>query len=383
MVGDALVLEMIQGPRDAWHLLEPVGRGGTARTFKARRISDDAIQLVKLLEVANAADWKVIELFEREAAVLESFVHVGTPRYIDHFALADGTRLVLVQELIAGQSLQAHIDSGASVSAERLELWLGQALEILAALHTRVPPIVHRDISPKNIIVDGDSLHLVDFGSVKAAVQSSTVVTGIGTFGFMPPEQVLGQAEPASDLYALGVTFACVAAGVAPDALPFDRLGGRIDIARIEALPASLRPLIADLTHPALDRRVGDAATAAERLRSARAGPLARSKTEKRRTPAAPAPVAPVPSLAMPRRPRTKPPRLGSRYPRSRVVPFVVLCLGMATLLVSGFVGSGVMSALGFGAFVGGLVWLLRVAVVERREAEKPTAGRNRSLRDR
>jgi serine/threonine protein kinase len=248
---------------------------------------------------------------------------------------------------------------------------------------------VHRDISPKNIIVDGELLHLVDFGSVKAAVQSSTVVTGIGTFGFMPPEQVLGLAEPASDLYALGVTFACVAACAAPDALPFDRRGGRIDIARIEALPARLRPLIADLTHPALDSRCRDAATARERLRTSRTAPLARSKTEKPRAPAALAPAAQAlaaasgSSLAAPRPPRTKPQLPGSRYPRSRVVPFVVLCIGMATLLVSGFVASGVVFALGLLAFVGGLGWLLRAAVVERRDAQKPHAGRNRSIRDR
>jgi len=211
----------------------------------------------------------------------------------------------------------------------------------------------------------------------------------------MPPEQVLGQAEPASDSHALGVTCVCVAACAAPDALPFDRRGGRIGIQRIEALPARLRPLIADLTHPALDRRCGDAATARERLRTARTAPPARPKTEKSRAPTAPAPSprpapapSPVPAIAPsstasgPSR-RAGPPSRGSRYPLSRVVPFVVLCRGMATLLVSGLVGSGVMAALGFGASVGGLVWLLRVAVVERRNSEKPTNRRDRSLRDR
>jgi serine/threonine protein kinase len=379
-----LVPEIIKGPRDAWHLLEPVGRGGTARTFKACRVSDDAIQLVKLLEVAHAADWKVIELFEREAAVLEAFEHVGTPRYIDHFALADGTRLVLVQELIAGRSLQAIIDSGASVSADRLEKWLGQALDILAALHARVPPIVHRDISPKNIIVDGDLLHLVDFGSVKAAVQSSTSVTGIGTFGFMPPEQVLGQAEPASDLYALGVTFACVAARAAPDALPFDRRGGRIDIGRIEALPQRLRPLLADLTHPALDRRCPDAATASERLRTAPTDAAAKPRAERPRAPVA---LALAPTRAAPSKPPSKPRDRERRPPRSRVAALTVFSLGMATMLVSGFVESVGFTFISLGLLVGGLSWTIGCGLAEqraqRRDAQKAIARSHRAMKGR
>ena len=407
MDGAVSAPELIQGPRDAWHLLAPIGRGGTARTFKARRVSDDAIQLVKLLEVADAADWKVIELFEREAAVLEAFVHPGTPRYIDHFALADGTRLVLVQELIAGQSLQALIDSGASVSVDRLETWFAQALEILGALHARVPPVVHRDISPKNIIVDGDLLHLVDFGSVKAAVQNSlaksaerlpatnsTMVTGIGTFGFMPPEQVLGQAEPASDLYALGVTIACVAARAAPDALPFDRRGGRIAIGLIAGLPERLRPLVTDLTHPALDRRCGDAATASERLRSARAGPpgpigpAAKPRRAKEsRRPAAPAPAiaaslsaaSEVTEASEASVPKTR----DGRIPLARLIGLIVLCVGMATMVVSGFVESIAVTLIGLVLMVGGMVWTIRLGLKDQREFQKAVARRNRVLLNR
>lgn len=229
MDGAVSAPELIQGPRDAWHLLAPIGRGGTARTFKARRVSDDAIQLVKLLEV-------------------------------------------------------------------------------------------------------------------------------------MPPEQVLGQAEPASDLYALGVTIACVAARAAPDALPFDRRGGRIAIGLIAGLPERLRPLVTDLTHPALDRRCGDAATASERLQSARAGPPGsmgpgakprRAKASRR--PAAPAPaIAASPSAASGPTEASVPQTRDGRIPMARLIGFIVLCVGMATMVVSGFIESLAVTLVGLVLMVGG-----------------------------
>jgi serine/threonine protein kinase len=108
-------------------------------------------------------------------------------------------------------------------------------LGVLDYLHSRVPPVLHRDIKPANIIVRPDgSPVLVDFGAVRNVFRGpddagSTVA---GTYGYMPYEQLMGQASPASDLYALAATFLHLLTGRAPPEFMSD--AGRLEV------PASL-----------------------------------------------------------------------------------------------------------------------------------------------
>src|SRR6185503_314055 len=94
-----------------------------------------------------------------------------------------------------------------------------ELLGVLDYLHSRVPPVLHRDIKPANLIVRPDgSIARVDFGAVRNVFRSpdedgSTVV---GTHGYMPYEQYMGQASPASDLYALGATLLHLITGRGP-----------------------------------------------------------------------------------------------------------------------------------------------------------------------
>ncbi|HEY9752055.1 MAG TPA: protein kinase, partial [Coleofasciculaceae cyanobacterium] len=89
-------------------------------------------------------------------------------------------------------------------------------LQILIYLQNRVPPVIHRDIKPDNILVDDAiNVYLVDFGFARIGegeVGVSSVVKG--TLGFMPPEQMFNrQLTEASDLYGLGVTLICLLTG--------------------------------------------------------------------------------------------------------------------------------------------------------------------------
>jgi hypothetical protein len=104
-------------------------------------------------------------------------------------------------------------------------------LGILDYLHGSIPPILHRDIKPSNIIVRPDGTPaLVDFGSARRVFlgpeeAGSTVA---GTFGYMPYEQYMGQASPASDLYSLGATFLHLLTGRPPRDFMTDE--GRIQV---------------------------------------------------------------------------------------------------------------------------------------------------------
>src|SRR5262249_60469028 len=82
-----------------------------------------------------------------------------------------------------------------------------QVLEIFRHLHGLQPPLIHRDLKPSNLIRRGDgTMAVIDFGVARdldRTVQSGTLV---GTVGYMPPEQLAGQVDLTSDLYALGAT---------------------------------------------------------------------------------------------------------------------------------------------------------------------------------
>ncbi|HRU95727.1 MAG TPA: bifunctional serine/threonine-protein kinase/formylglycine-generating enzyme family protein, partial [Anaerolineae bacterium] len=98
--------------------------------------------------------------------------------------------------------------------------WINQVCEALDYLHTRTPPIIHRDIKPQNIIVAADGRAvLVDFGISKAYDPSLTTTRGARavTPGYSPPEQYgMGKTDARSDVYALGATLYTLLTGQAP-----------------------------------------------------------------------------------------------------------------------------------------------------------------------
>lgn len=210
--------------------------------------------------------------------------HPNVPDYIEHFVIDDVT-LVLVMEEAPGEPLSRRIGIR-SVTSDELVAWLVQGLEVLVYLHGRQPQVLHRDVTIHNLLVDGARLSLIDFGAVKASLVSSTTVTSVGTFGFMAPEQLRGLAVPASDLYGLGVSILCAAAGVGPDKLPVDEETATIDVRAIPGLPPAVRPILARMVGLGLNARYPTAARALAELRAALARPEASATPVK-----APAPM--------------------------------------------------------------------------------------------
>ncbi|HXV85621.1 MAG TPA: serine/threonine-protein kinase [Gemmatimonadales bacterium] len=254
------------GPR--YEIVGPLGKGGFARTFLARDLERGRDVALKTLYGSSMADAKAYQLFEREAAVLLGLRHRGVPEFVEFFRadLPGATAGVLVMEHVAGESLARSIETGRSFAPlQVLDLML-ELLGILDFLHTRVPPILHRDIKPANIIVrpDGGPV-LVDFGAVRREFRGpedggSTVV---GTYGYMPYEQFMGQASPASDLYALGATFLHLVTGRPPAAFMTD---GGLDVPAALPVGDRLRGVIARLLEPAPARRFPSARAAREAL---------------------------------------------------------------------------------------------------------------------
>ncbi|HEU0299812.1 MAG TPA: serine/threonine-protein kinase [Longimicrobium sp.] len=245
-----------------YELQRALGSGAFGHTFLARDREGGRTVALKLLDPRGATDWKAYELFEREAAVLRSVRHHGVPQVHDvvHDSWNGAPAAFLVMEYVEGTPLQETIDAQRPLDpAEVLHLFL-EMLGILDYLHGRVPPILHRDIKPANVIVRPDGQPaLVDFGSVRrvfldADEAGSTVA---GTYGYMPYEQHLGQATPASDLYALGATFLHLLTGRPPRDFMGD--DGRIRVP--DALPGDprLQPVIARLLRPVPAERFASA----------------------------------------------------------------------------------------------------------------------------
>jgi hypothetical protein len=254
---------------DRYEVIRPLGRGSFAQTLLARDTTHDRLVAMKVLHPRSAPDWKAFELFDREAMVLRGLRHQGVPAVHDVLrAPWDGSEAaILVMEYVEGIALaqiieeRRHLDAG-----EVLQLFL-EMLGVLDYLHTRVPPILHRDIKPANVIVRPDgSPALVDFGAVRntfrgPAESGSTIV---GTYGYMPYEQMMGQAAPSSDLYALAATFLQLITGRAPP--EFMSASGRLEVPRDLPCGEPLRGVLARMLAAAPSERYPSARAARNAL---------------------------------------------------------------------------------------------------------------------
>lgn len=242
-----------------------MGAGAQAHTYLARdERNPERVVVVKQLRLGKS-DWKHFDLFEREVRVLKSLRHPGIPRFVGSFESEPGV-FNLVMERVPGATLRA-IATRVRFTDDELRDILARVLEILDYLHRRNPPVVHRDIKPANIVRNArGSIGLVDFGGVRDALREDGGSTVIGTFGYMAPEQLHGQATPATDIYGLGATIVALAGGREPEKIP--RRGLRMDLrTHLAARDPALVDILEAMTEPDPDQRPPSARAVAEMLR--------------------------------------------------------------------------------------------------------------------
>ncbi len=252
-----------------YEVVQNIGRGAQASTYLARERATGRQVVLKELALSRAGDWKAVELFEREGRVLGSLNHPGIPRYLDGFSVDQGqggTRFFLVEAYVAGQSLREHIEAGGLLGEPQARALLAGVLDILVYLHGLSPPVVHRDIKPANIILRPDGgISLVDFGAVQEITQGGVGGdTVVGTAGFLPPEQLMGRAQPASDLYALGATVVYAMTGIHPVDIPSSGVG--LDVRGLLECSRHFQVFLERLIDPDVDSRLASASEALARL---------------------------------------------------------------------------------------------------------------------
>ncbi|WP_448603520.1 protein kinase domain-containing protein, partial [Thermoleptolyngbya sp.] len=213
---------------DRFRAIKLLGQGGFGRTFLATDERKRPVQppsppsprycvIKQFFPLQQGDTRKAIALFRREAERLHHLgQHPQIPRLLSH--LEDEGGQYLVQEYIPGKNLEVLLQEQKVFHEGQVLDLLKSLLPVLAFIHSQ--RIIHRDLKPENIIQrQGDGLLvLVDFGASKYATQTALGKTGtmIGSAGYAAPEQVMGRAEFASDLYSLGVTCIHLLTGMHP-----------------------------------------------------------------------------------------------------------------------------------------------------------------------
>lgn len=212
---------------------EIIGSGGQGIAYLSMsNTNDQKPQSIVIKEfmlpvyVDRRARSQAVERFETEARVLASLESESIVKLKDHFI--EDHRAYLVLEYISGPSLRKLVqkhnaDGKLGLDEATLQNLAAQMCDILTFLHERPEPLVHRDFTPDNLILDETGrLKLIDFNVVHLANLNKTSVTIVGKHAYMPPEQFAGRPVPQSDLYALGATIYYLLTGEEPE--PFTEL---------------------------------------------------------------------------------------------------------------------------------------------------------------
>ncbi|WP_107092024.1 serine/threonine-protein kinase [Streptomyces sp. NRRL F-6491] len=226
-----------------------LGRGGAADVYEALDLRLRRPVAVKLFRPGGEA-WTE-ERFDDEGRLLAQMQHPGLVTLYD--SGREEGRPYLVMQLVRGTTLRRRI--AATPLTPRETARTGAALASALA-HVHAVGVVHRDVKPSNVLLDGaDAPYLTDFGISRLLDATSRVETGplVGTAAYMAPEQALGRgAGPAADVYSLGLVLLEALKGELEYAgAPLESALARLH--RPPVIPPGLPPALAELVEAMTD----------------------------------------------------------------------------------------------------------------------------------
>lgn len=194
--------------------------GGLSAIYLAQQNEKEMVVIKEAVVPANADEQthkKAAELFEREARFLVKLSHRNIAKVLDHFS--ENNRSYMVLEYIRGRDLRQLVKQDGPQPEEAVLHWAKQIAAILTYLHSQDPPVIHRDLTPDNLVhKEDDTITLIDFGAANEFVGNATG-TMVGKQAYIAPEQLRGKANLQSDIYALGGTMYFLLTGKDPEAL--------------------------------------------------------------------------------------------------------------------------------------------------------------------
>ena len=239
-----------------------LGRGGTSEVYRARSEISGRVMAIKALRAEYATNEDFLALMTREEDIRD-VRHDAIVRYFDTQRMPDGV-VYLVMDYVEGPALDRKMAEG-GMSAADLLIVGERVCEGLIAAHGR--NIVHRDLSPDNIILRNDNpaeAVIIDFGIAKDTNPGAETIVGnefAGKYAYAAPEQLSGRTDPRSDIYSLGALLLATFRGKKPDMgrNPMEVVARKSEPLDLEGVPDPLRRLIARMSDPDPDRRFADA----------------------------------------------------------------------------------------------------------------------------
>jgi serine/threonine protein kinase len=191
---------------DRYRIVEILGQGGMGAVYRA---IDENLGMEVAVKENFYTSVEYSRQFRLEAVILANLRHSNLPRVSDHFEIEEQGQY-LVMDYIEGEDLRQRMDRLGILTDEEVIITGAAMCDALFYLHTRKPPILHRDLKPGNIKIDPEGMiYLVDFGLAKIVKDSRITTTGARamTPGYSSPEQYgTARTDARSDIYSLGAT---------------------------------------------------------------------------------------------------------------------------------------------------------------------------------
>jgi serine/threonine protein kinase len=245
-----------------------LGRGGLSVVFEGVEALSGKRVAIKVVSLESAREWKGLELFERGTQIVQNLQHPALPK-ISAFVRDERGRMYQVREIMDGGSLESRVRDGKRFDRRQVHWLLKGLLEVVDYLQQQTPAILHRDIKPGNVMFRAPSEIapvLVDFDCAALREERGTQTTIVVSPGYTAPEQLMGDTQPASDLYSVGMTMLFALSHQPPNEL--QKQHGRFMVSELLApLEPATAHVLGRLIEPDLTRRYTHARAALKDLR--------------------------------------------------------------------------------------------------------------------
>jgi serine/threonine protein kinase len=208
--------ELIGKELGLYQILEYISAGGMSTVYKAYHAALDRHVAIKVLPTQTGLEQELRQRFQQEVHLIARLQHAHILPIFD-YGQGDG-QLYLVMRLIEHGSLADRMRLGL-MSLDEISRVIHQVGDALSYAHSQ--GIVHRDVKPSNVLIDGQgNCYLSDFGlakTIQASIRFTATGVGLGTPAYMSPEQGKGEVVDArSDIYSLGAMLYEMVTGQVP-----------------------------------------------------------------------------------------------------------------------------------------------------------------------